>query len=111
MNVADADIALHRAVEDQILREGARRELAGEFGMVRAPGGIVPEGIGVDRHVRAAMHAAVRLLVAGDAELRDLGGPRKRALDEGRGLALGAKRADPADVNGNQMRLGKGWLR
>src|SRR5690606_21773386 len=81
--VAEADRVLVQAAAAQVLAEGAGRVEHGPVAELGAPRGVVVEGIVVHRLVRAAVHARIALLVAGDAERADFHRAWPRRLGDG----------------------------
>src|SRR5690606_35540782 len=80
--VAKADRALVEPTAADVLAEGAGRRQHRQLAELRAPGGIVVEGVVVDGLVDAAMQAEVALLVALQAEFADAHAAAARRLGD-----------------------------
>src|SRR5690554_671668 len=78
--VAQAHVGLGEAARAEVLAEGTRGFQQWQRPQFRTPGGVVVERVVVDSLVRPAVHAAVALLVAGQAELADRDRAVQRAL-------------------------------
>jgi len=96
-DIAEPHIALVEFGRRQVLAHAADDQLAGGSGEAPGEAGVVGSGVEMHRLVRAAMHAAVGLLVADEAFRAEFERAVRRLLVHAGGAAGFRKRTDAAN--------------